>query len=113
VVAPVRESKGYLSNNESLSASRRLLIGAFFTGEYAVESVALFNPSVVPHPNQRGLGAKDQEAIVLAASSETRFNLLLSDLQLPGRRWLGAFVAFAQGGPRAAASDCPKRCSKE
>jgi len=51
--------KAYLSNNESLSASRRLLIGAFFTGEYAVESVALFNPSIVPHPNQTGLGAKD------------------------------------------------------
>ena len=51
--------KAYLSNNESLSASRRLLIGAFFTGEYAVEYVALFNPSVVPHPNQTGLGAKD------------------------------------------------------
>jgi hypothetical protein len=40
--------KAYLSNDESLSASRRLLVGAFFTGEYAIESVALFNPSIVP-----------------------------------------------------------------
>jgi predicted GH43/DUF377 family glycosyl hydrolase len=51
--------KAYLSNNESLSASRRLLIGAFFTGEYAIESVALFNPSIVPHPDQKDLGAED------------------------------------------------------
>ncbi len=31
---------------------RRLLIGAYFTSEYALESAALFNPSVVPHPDQ-------------------------------------------------------------
>src|SRR5580704_13634950 len=56
--------KAYLSNNESLSASRRLLIGAFFTGEYAIESAALFNPSIVPHPNQTGLGAEDLRFIL-------------------------------------------------
>jgi predicted GH43/DUF377 family glycosyl hydrolase len=56
--------KAYLSNDESLSASRRLLVGAFFTGEYAIESVALFNPSIVPHPNQTGLGAEDLRFIL-------------------------------------------------
>jgi len=56
--------KAYLSNNESLSASRRLLIGAFFTGEYAIESAALFNPSIVPHPNQTDLGAADLRFIL-------------------------------------------------
>jgi predicted GH43/DUF377 family glycosyl hydrolase len=30
----------------------RLLIGAAFAQEYAVESSALFNPSIVPHPDQ-------------------------------------------------------------
>jgi len=34
----------------SLSRNRRLLIGAYFTREVAIEAVALFNPSVVPHP---------------------------------------------------------------
>jgi len=38
-----------------LSHERRLLIGAYFTSEYSVESVALFNPSMVAHPDQRGL----------------------------------------------------------
>lgn len=54
----------YLSDNESLSASRRLLIGAFFTGEYAIESAALFNPSIVPHPDQTDLKAGDLRFIL-------------------------------------------------
>jgi predicted GH43/DUF377 family glycosyl hydrolase len=39
-----------------LSRARRLLIGALFSGEYALESAALFNPSIVPHPDQGGVG---------------------------------------------------------
>lgn len=38
-----------------LSAARKRLIGALFSGEYALESAALFNPSMVPHPDQTGL----------------------------------------------------------
>jgi predicted GH43/DUF377 family glycosyl hydrolase len=33
----------------------RMLIGAYFTMEYAVEAAALFNPSIVPAINQTGL----------------------------------------------------------
>jgi predicted GH43/DUF377 family glycosyl hydrolase len=39
---------------ESISLSRKLLIGAYFTKEYSIESAALFNPSIVVHPNQDG-----------------------------------------------------------
>ncbi|MCH8474233.1 MAG: glycoside hydrolase family 130 protein [Opitutales bacterium] len=35
-----------------LSRERQLLIGALFSGEYALESAAIFNPSIVPHPDQ-------------------------------------------------------------
>jgi predicted GH43/DUF377 family glycosyl hydrolase len=35
-----------------LSNERKMLIGALFSGEYALESAALFNPSMVPHPDQ-------------------------------------------------------------
>ena len=56
--------EAYFSNEAFLPTSRRLLIGAFFTGEYAVESVALFNPSIVPHPNQTDLGADDLRFIL-------------------------------------------------
>jgi predicted GH43/DUF377 family glycosyl hydrolase len=41
----------------ALSRQRRLLIGAYFTNEYSVEGAALFNPSLVPAPDQTGLGA--------------------------------------------------------
>jgi predicted GH43/DUF377 family glycosyl hydrolase len=39
--------------DDELSEERRLLIGAYFTQEYALESAALFNPSIVPHPDQK------------------------------------------------------------
>lgn len=39
----------------TLSRVRQLLIGALFSGEYALESAALFNPSMVPHPDQSGV----------------------------------------------------------
>ena len=38
-----------------LSKVKRALIGAYFTMEYAIESAALFNPSIVPHPDQSHL----------------------------------------------------------
>lgn len=37
------------------SAEQALLIGAFFAEEYAFEAAALFNPSIVPHPDQRAV----------------------------------------------------------
>lgn len=42
-------------DGQPVSGDRRLLIGAYFTKEYSVESAALFNPSIVPHPDQSGL----------------------------------------------------------
>ncbi|RYD33930.1 MAG: glycosidase [Verrucomicrobiaceae bacterium] len=45
----------HLKSNSLLSRDRELLIGALFSGEYSLESAALFNPSIVPHPDQRGV----------------------------------------------------------
>ncbi len=45
----------YLPTDRPLSDSRRLLLGAYFTQEYALESAALFNPSLVWHPDQQNL----------------------------------------------------------
>ncbi len=44
-----------LPKDVELSSTRRRLIGAYFTQEYAVEAAALFNPSIVLHPDQDGL----------------------------------------------------------
>jgi hypothetical protein len=45
----------YLPPGVELNDTRRALIGAYFTMEYAVASAALFNPSIVRHPDQSGL----------------------------------------------------------
>jgi predicted GH43/DUF377 family glycosyl hydrolase len=44
-----------LSADGEISEQRRLLIGSYFLAEYSLESAALFNPSIVPHPDQTGL----------------------------------------------------------
>ncbi len=45
----------YLLTDAPSTESRRLLIGSYFTQEYALESAALFNPSMVWAPDQSGL----------------------------------------------------------
>lgn len=46
--------ENYLPEGTSLTEDLRLLIGSYFTCEYSIEAAALFNPSIVPHPNQEG-----------------------------------------------------------
>ncbi|WP_243305217.1 glycoside hydrolase family 130 protein [Geothrix oryzisoli] len=45
----------HIFTHRPLTHARKLLIGALFSGEYALESAALFNPSIVPHPDQEGV----------------------------------------------------------
>ena len=42
----------HISKGKQISETKKLLIGAYFTMEYAIESAALFNPSIVPDPDQ-------------------------------------------------------------
>src|SRR5208283_4101954 len=44
-----------LLTDEKISEQRQLLIGSYFVCEYSLESAALFNPSIVPHPDQSDL----------------------------------------------------------
>ncbi len=43
-----------LDPGRELSEARKLLLGAAFTSEYAIEGAALCNPSMVAHPDQAG-----------------------------------------------------------
>jgi len=43
---------GYIKGPATLLEERKLLLGAYFTMEYSIESAALFNPSVVIYPQQ-------------------------------------------------------------
>lgn len=45
----------HIAPGEPLSRERCMLIGAYFTHEYSIEGAALFNPSIVPAPDQSGL----------------------------------------------------------
>ena len=46
-----------LGGEIEVGCARRRLIGAYFTQQYALEAAALFNPSIVPHPDQAGCAA--------------------------------------------------------
>jgi predicted GH43/DUF377 family glycosyl hydrolase len=48
-----------LNPDRQLSPTRRLLLGATFTSEYAIEGAALCNPSMVIHPDQVGVETGD------------------------------------------------------
>lgn len=48
MLAPVQGSR-------EVSADQALLAGAYLAEEYSFEAAALFNPSIVPHPDQSGL----------------------------------------------------------
>ncbi len=47
--------RDWMLTDEEVSEQRRLLIGSYFLAEYSLESAALFNPSIVPHPDQSDL----------------------------------------------------------
>jgi predicted GH43/DUF377 family glycosyl hydrolase len=57
--------RDYLPSDRPLTEERQLLIGSYFTSEYSLESAALFNPSIIPHPDQSNL-AEDSLRIVLS-----------------------------------------------
>ncbi len=46
-----------IPDGDPLTDERKALLGATFTNEYSIEGAALFNPSVVPHPDQSDLPA--------------------------------------------------------
>jgi len=45
----------FVPHNKTISKTKKELIGAYFTMEYSIESAALFNPSMIPHPVQSNL----------------------------------------------------------
>ncbi|MGH7938799.1 MAG: glycosidase, partial [Bryobacteraceae bacterium] len=65
------EVSSQVPDSTALSRPSRLFIGALFSGEYALESAALFNPSIVRHPDQSGLAEDDLRFILsLRATGE-------------------------------------------
>lgn len=77
LLAHYESVKSFFDTDYDVSAARKLMIGAYFTQEYAFESAALFNPSIVSHPDQSGLPAGSVRFIMsLRATGEGHISSL-------------------------------------
>jgi predicted GH43/DUF377 family glycosyl hydrolase len=64
-------SQQYDGDLSWFSENRKLLLGAYFTKEYSIQSAALFNPSIVSHPDQSNLKPDEQRFVIsLRATGE-------------------------------------------
>lgn len=64
--------------DRSLTVEKKLLIGSYFTMEYSIEAAALFNPSIVEDPDQRGAGPGQKKIIIsLRATGESHISSLV------------------------------------
>ncbi len=54
----------YMPSDLVPSKTHKLLVGAYFIGERSYESTALFNPSIVAHPDQSGLSGGSLRVIL-------------------------------------------------
>lgn len=67
----------YMPSDATISLERKQLIGSFFWLEYSFESAALFNPSIIPHPDQSGLAEGSLRFIIsLRATGEGHISSL-------------------------------------
>ena len=79
-----------LADPVDISAARRLVLGASFTAEYAVEGAALCNPSAIEHPDQTGLApGQHRVAVALRSIGEGHRSCIefAEAIIGPGRRW--------------------------
>jgi len=59
-----RNVQHLISNDDLVSEIRKLVIGAYFSKEYSIQAAALFNPSMVVHPDQSGLKEGEKRFIL-------------------------------------------------
>ncbi|MBI1932809.1 MAG: glycoside hydrolase family 130 protein [Ignavibacteriales bacterium] len=52
LMANYKKAKKNIAEKQRLTNDQKLLIGSYFSKEYSIEAAALFNPSIVVHPNQ-------------------------------------------------------------
>ena len=69
--------KEHLLTDSPVDDRRKMLIGAYFTQEYSLESAALFNPSMIWHPHQGGVPAGSRRFVLsLRATGEGHISSL-------------------------------------
>lgn len=108
-----------LSATIEVDQAQSLLIAAFLTEEFSIETAALFNPSVVPHHDQTGLGEGETQLILtLRGIGEGHVSSLVFQtgiwhadgtvsLDTRGERAIGPEVRLPKEGERTAHIDFP------
>jgi predicted GH43/DUF377 family glycosyl hydrolase len=61
--------KDFYDSTTELSEQKKLLLGASLSKEYSIQSAALFNPSMVPHPDQSGLKTGQKRFVISLRST--------------------------------------------
>ena len=79
------EMEEALAAHRTFSKVQRQLIGAYFLNEYSFEASALFNPSIVPHPDQSGTPA-GQPALHSQPACRRRRTRVVADVSRRHRR---------------------------
>lgn len=70
-LAGFQKVQSLIDTADFLSERQKMVIGSMFTKEYSIEAAALFNPSMVAHPDQSGLKAGQLRVIMsLRAAGE-------------------------------------------
>ncbi len=59
-----KKVKFLIPPDTAISEKRSKLLGAYFSKEYSIQSAALFNPSIVPHPYQENLNEGEKRIII-------------------------------------------------
>jgi predicted GH43/DUF377 family glycosyl hydrolase len=62
--ARATEMEDAFDPHTAFSITQRRLVGAYFLNEYSFEASALFNPSIVAHPDQSGVPAGSQRFVL-------------------------------------------------
>lgn len=85
-----------IPDGSDIGSERRALLGAYFTQELSLEGAALFNPSVVLHPDQEGVLADEVRFVMsLRAVGEGH----ISCVEFRTGTWSPAGVTVDEPGP--------------
>jgi predicted GH43/DUF377 family glycosyl hydrolase len=105
-----RELADRLDPDLELSEARKLLLGATFTSEYAIEGAALCNPSIVAHPDQAGTVAGSLRFVMsvrgIGEGHRSSIGFRTGVIDAAGRATIDDPVPFATAGtPKPAPLD--------
>ena len=77
---------GSMSGTKKMTTARQLLTGALLSNEYSYQSAALFNPSMVPHPDQSGLKRGEKRFMMsLRATGEGHISSIVFQTGIAGK----------------------------